>query len=129
MKKVLGILMLFASIMTVNADDCMETAMTQIDITMCSKDKALAMDQNLNTLVDKIDQTLELSQREWFNQSQLSWRTMAENDCLIQRSFYEGGSIAPSIYNSCMELRTEQRIEQIKYFLCPNFWMKGVCEP
>jgi len=126
-KKFLEIIFIFLTIDAVLADECLDTAMTQSEITMCSLQSAKKVEDKLTELEISIQHSLDIPQRDLFTQAQISWRSMAENDCMIQRNFYAGGSIAPSVYNSCMESRIEQRINQIKYFLCPSWWMKGEC--
>lgn len=123
----LKILFVSMGINSVIAAECIDTAMTQSEITMCSLQSTEKSEDKLTALEINIQHSLDIPQRELFTQAQISWRSMAENDCMIQRNFYAGGSIAPSVYNSCMESRIEQRIKQINYFLCPSWWMKGEC--
>ena len=52
---------------------------------------------------------------------------MLDGDCAIEKSFYGGGSAGTSAYNACISSHQIERIEQIKYYLCPDYSMKGDC--
>jgi len=45
------------------------------------------------------------------------WVRFRDTNCTFERSSYQGGSIAPSIYYSCIEQMTKQRTEQLENYL------------
>lgn len=127
MKWTIGIALLLSNF-SVFAVDCMDTAMTQSGINMCSAEKAESAQKDLEELQNVILETLNNTQKASFKEAQLNWHSMMENDCSLESSFFEGGSIRPTIYNSCIESHHHERIEQIKYYLCPSWAMKGSCD-
>lgn len=127
MKWILGIALVFFN-SSAFGDECMDTAMTQSEINMCSAEKAKNAQYQLNKLERDILETLNSTQKEKLNKAQVNWRSMMEHDCQLESSFFEGGSIRPTIFNACIESHHNERIEQIKYYLCPSWAMKGKCD-
>jgi uncharacterized protein YecT (DUF1311 family) len=111
-----------------NADDCMDTAMTQRDINVCAYQHSQAAEVLLNKLESEILSVLDAEAKNKFLTSQDAWKIVVSNDCDIESGFFAGGSIEPTIYSSCREKYAKQRILQIRYFLCPEWSMTGVCE-
>lgn len=97
--------------------DC-KSPQTQAAINTCASSSAEAADQKLNQVYQQLKSVLKGSQREkLLIDAELMWVRFRDTNCAFERSSYQGGSIAPSIYYSCIEQMTKQRTEQLKNYL------------
>ena len=91
---------------------------TQAAINTCASSSAEAADQKLNQVYQQLKSALKGSQREkLLIDAELMWVRFRDTNCAFERSNYQGGSIAPSIYYSCIEQMTKQRTEQLESYL------------
>lgn len=97
--------------------DC-KSPQTQAAINTCASSSAKAADQKLNQVYQQLKSTLKGSHREkLLINAELMWVRFRDTNCAFERSSYQGGSIAPSIYHSCIEQMTKQRTEQLENYL------------
>lgn len=97
--------------------DC-KSPETQAAINTCASLSAEAADKALNQVYQQLKSALKGSQREkLLIHAQLLWIRFRDTNCVFERSNYQGGSIAPSIYYSCIEQMTKQRTEQLENYL------------
>ncbi len=109
------------------AEGCRDTAMTQRAINECAYKKSQSVEVMLTKLETEIASSLEVDAKSKFLKSKEAWRVVVSHDCEIESGFFSGGSIEPTIYASCTEEHIKQRIVKIRYFLCPNWPMTGIC--
>lgn len=97
------------------ADDCKDPQ-TQTDMNICSDLAYQKADEELNVTYKKALKILEGSdaaQIEKFKEIQRSWIKYRDLNCDYAVSNYEGGTIAPLIYATCMTELTQERTKQI----------------
>jgi uncharacterized protein YecT (DUF1311 family) len=91
---------------------------TQAEINACASSLAEAADKRLNQVYQQLRARLKSSQREkLLTNEQLAWMKFRDADCTFERSRFEGGSIAPSIYFGCIEKITKRRTEDLENYL------------
>jgi uncharacterized protein YecT (DUF1311 family) len=110
------------------ADTACAHAMTQADINRCTHAAASAEQKNLDALLTELKQSLAPGNWKTLEQSQASWKKTRKLDCEIEASFFDGGSMQPTIVNGCYDRHTANRISHLRYYLCPNYAMTGDCE-
>jgi uncharacterized protein YecT (DUF1311 family) len=109
----------FAQKKRVERDPCKDP-MTQFDINICSRRDYEKADAELNKVYKKL--MLELAGftndlRPKFQEAQSLWLKYRDSNCDGESSIYEGGSIRPTVYYSCLASVTRERTKRIKAFL------------
>jgi uncharacterized protein YecT (DUF1311 family) len=100
-------------------DPCKDP-MTQFEMNLCSRRDYEKADAQLNKVYKKL--MLELAGftndlRPKFQEAQSLWLKYRDANCDSEASIYEGGSIRPTIYYSCLASVTRERTRGIKAFL------------
>ncbi|WP_375512373.1 lysozyme inhibitor LprI family protein [uncultured Nostoc sp.] len=90
---------------------------TQIAINECTKLSYQNADKKLNQLYQQLLPTLETSRKQKLTAAQLAWVKFRDTNCEFERSRYEGGSTAPSIYFGCLENTTKLRTQELQEYL------------
>ncbi len=90
---------------------------TQIAINECAKLSYQRADKKLNQVYQQLLPTLERSRKQKLIAAQLAWIKFRDTNCEFERSKYEGGSIAPSIYVGCLENTTKLRTQELQEYL------------
>ena len=72
----------------------------------------------MELLIEELQAHMSANKYSEILEIQDSWKIVTEDFCLWQRGFYEGGSIAPTIYYSCLASEYETRLNQLKFHLC-----------
>ncbi len=90
---------------------------TQAAINECTKLSYQNADKKLNQIYQQLLSTLERSRKQKLIAAQLGWIKFRDANCEFERSRYEGGSIAPSIYLGCLADATKLRTEQLQEYL------------
>lgn len=93
--------------------DC-DNANTQLDLNLCAAaerqqaeaDRAATYQTLANTLGEQEKQTLALAES--------AWQTFRDRDCEFAASRFEGGSIAPMVFNDCAAHRTATRAQELQ---------------
>jgi uncharacterized protein YecT (DUF1311 family) len=102
--------------------DC-QTMPTQLDMNFCAAQSARVADRKLNLAYQQLRTKYQQASGYKVNlesklvASQQAWIQFREKNCEFSKSRFEGGSIAPLIYHSCLEKFTQQRIEELKEYL------------
>lgn len=103
---------------TVTGQNNCKNSQTQAEINACAKLSAEVADQKLNHLYQQLRAQIEdLQQKKLLRNAQLAWIKFRDVSCEFERSRFEGGSIAPSVYFNCIERVTKQRTEEIESYL------------
>jgi uncharacterized protein YecT (DUF1311 family) len=93
---------------------------TQAAINECTKLSDQNADKKLNQVYQQLLSTLERSRKQKLIAAQLAWIKFRDSNCEFERSRYEGGSIAPSIYFGCLGNITKLRTQQLQEYLKPD---------
>ncbi len=93
---------------------------TQAAINECTKFSYQNADKKLNQVYQQLLSTLERSRKQKLIAAQLAWIKFRDTNCEFERSRYEGGSIAPSIYLGCLGDTTKLRTQQLQEYLKPD---------
>jgi uncharacterized protein YecT (DUF1311 family) len=95
-------------------------AQTQLEINKCAQLSYQNADKTLNQVYQKLLPKLSSPRRQKLITAQQAWIKFRDTNCEFERSGYEGGTIAPTIYLSCLEKLTKQRTQQLQSYLQPN---------
>ncbi|MDZ8258824.1 lysozyme inhibitor LprI family protein [Nostoc sp. ChiQUE01b] len=90
---------------------------TQAAINECTKLSYQNADKKLNQVYQQLVSTLERSRKQKLIAAQLAWLKFRDTNCEFEKSKYEGGSIASSIYSGCLEKTTKLRTQQLQEYL------------
>ncbi|QMS88898.1 lysozyme inhibitor LprI family protein [Nostoc edaphicum CCNP1411] len=93
---------------------------TQTAINECTKLSYQNSDKKLNQAYQKLVSTLEKPRKQKLIAAQLAWIKFRDTNCEFERSRYEGGSIAPTIYFGCLENTTKLRTQELQEYLKPD---------
>ncbi len=94
-----------------------DNAQTQVEINQCAKLSYQNADKKLNQVYQKLVPTLSSSSKRKLITAQQAWIKFRDTSCEFERSQYEGGTIAPTIYFGCLEQTTLQRTQQLEEYL------------
>ncbi|MEH1792543.1 MULTISPECIES: lysozyme inhibitor LprI family protein [unclassified Nostoc] len=90
---------------------------TQVAINECARLSYQNADKKLNQAYKQLLPTLENSRKQKLIAAQVVWVKFRDANCEFERSKYEGGSIAPTIYFGCLENTTKLRTKQLQEYL------------
>lgn len=90
---------------------------TQVAINECTKLFYQNADKKLNQVYQQLLPTLERYRKQKLIAAQQAWIKFRDTTCEFERSRYEGGSIAPTIYFGCLENTTKLRTQQLQEYL------------
>lgn len=71
-------------------------------------------DAQLNKVYKQLMLTLDKNEKPLLIQAEKDWLKFRDSHCKFDASHYEGGSIQPLIYSTCLEELTKKRIAEIK---------------
>ncbi|BAZ30335.1 hypothetical protein NIES4074_27910 [Cylindrospermum sp. NIES-4074] len=92
-------------------------AQTQREINQCADLSYRNADKKLNQVYRQLLPKLPKSRQQKLIAAQQAWLKFRDSNCEFERSAFEGGSIAPSIYAGCLEAATKQRTQQLQEYL------------
>jgi uncharacterized protein YecT (DUF1311 family) len=99
---------------TVAQADC-SNPLTQSQMNSCAARSAQESDKKLNQAYQQLKSSLsDKQQKQRLTEAQLAWLKFRDAHCAFERGVYSGGSIAPTIYYSCLSEVTQQRTKQIQ---------------
>lgn len=90
---------------------------TQAAINECAKLSYQNADKKLNRVYQQLLPTLESARKQKLITAQQAWIKFRDTNCEFERSRYEGGSIAPTIYFGCLENSTKLRTQELQEYL------------
>ena len=79
----------------------------------CAYENYQAVDAELSAVYQQIEKALPEDGKQVLKAAELAWSKFRDLDCEFERSQFEGGSIAPFVYNSCLEAQTNSRIQEL----------------
>ena len=89
----------------------------QVAIHECAKLSYENADKKLNQVYQQLLPTLERFRKQKLISAQQAWIKFRDTTCEFERSRYEGGSIAPTIYFGCLRNTTKLRTQQLQEYL------------
>ncbi len=108
--------------------DCSQGGLSQYEMNVCAGRAAQAANKKLEALLSELQDRLDPQAREELNQVHEKWKALRDRDCKWEQHFFEGGSIAPTVYAYCIADQIQKRIDRLKKFLCEGAGMTGPCE-
>lgn len=109
----------FAQRKKTTRDPC-KNPLSQFEMNVCSRRDYEQTDAELNKVYKQL--MLELADygsnpRPKFQEAQSAWIKYRDATCDSEAALYEGGSIRPTIYNSCLASATRERTKRLKAIL------------
>jgi uncharacterized protein YecT (DUF1311 family) len=86
---------------------------TQAEMNQCAGENYALSDNKLNEVYQYVKSNLNAEGQAQLTQAEQAWIAFRDAECEFERSRYEGGSIAPLIFASCMEQITDIRIDEL----------------
>src|ERR1700730_8473082 len=102
------------------ARDPCKDPMTQVDMDLCSRREYEKADAEMNLVYKQLMLELagyEINHRPKFEETHSLWLKYRDANCDGDASIYEGGTIRPTVYYSCLASITQERTKRIKTFL------------
>lgn len=97
----------------INGVDC-QNAQTQSAMNRCAAETFKLADEDLNRFYQQVLNQLPQSDRPALIEAQESWLAYRDSNCDFEASLFEGGSMQPLTYYSCLERMTDERIEVLQ---------------
>jgi uncharacterized protein YecT (DUF1311 family) len=85
-------------------------------------------DTQLRRLLDDLRAALPSRRFDELRATQSAWQRYRDGQCRWERTFVEGGTIAPMISAVCRLSLTQNRIAELRGFLCEGAPVMGPCE-
>lgn len=97
--------------------DC-SNAMTQTDMNICAGIDYKKADDNLNSVYKKILSLIgeDKNLKSQLISAQKAWIVFRDNECTFASSAVSGGSIYPTVYASCTEELTKNRVKELEAY-------------
>jgi uncharacterized protein YecT (DUF1311 family) len=89
-------------------------AQTQLEMNQAANAKYKKADAELNKVYKQLISILTQSEKLLLIQAEKDWVKFRDSSCNFESSQYEGGSIKPLVYSTCLEELTRKRILEIK---------------
>jgi uncharacterized protein YecT (DUF1311 family) len=90
---------------------------TTLDQNVCSSQEFQAADKKLNQVYQQLQPKLNSKQKQRLIVAQRSWLKFRDESCDYEAGYFEGGSVAPSIYGYCRARVTKERIKDFERYL------------
>ena len=99
------------------AQECFNTAMTQLDLNSCAAEERFSAQSKLEETISRIK--LSPEEKQEFDKLQKEWEDLVERNC----NFYyeEWGSMGPMQRSMCIALRIKERTKELEIvYLTPD---------
>ena len=96
------------------------SAQTQAEMNQTAKKDFELVDAELNKVYKEVIKLLSEKENQLLIKAQRDWIKFRDSHCEFEANEYEGGSIQPLIYSSCLTERTKDRIKDLKSILEPK---------
>jgi uncharacterized protein YecT (DUF1311 family) len=90
---------------------------TQPEMNVCSRLDYQQADKKLQQVYDRLRSKLPNTSQQQLVSAQKAWIAFRDSNCDFQKSFFEGGSIAPTMLNGCLSDVTQQRTSELEMYL------------
>ena len=91
-----------------------ENAPSQYEADECAHKEYVAADAELNKVYNQLAAKLEAGGRAKLKAAEASWLKYRDDNCAYEEELYEGGSMQPLIYSSCLERMTKSRTTELR---------------
>ena len=88
-------------------------AQTQVEMNETANTNYRKADAKLNKVYKQLMAMLDKNEKPLLIQAEKDWVKFRDSHCKFEASQYEGGSIQPLIYSTCLEDLTKKRIAEI----------------
>ena len=88
-------------------------AQTQLEMNQTAQKKYEKADKELNKVYSILIKSLDKTEAQILIKAQKCWIKFRDSHCEFESSQYEGGSIKPLIYSTCLEELTKKRITEL----------------
>jgi uncharacterized protein YecT (DUF1311 family) len=102
-----------------------DTIMQQQPANRCLGEAAGVSDSRLKLLLADLGKRLPSAQLSSLHAGQIRWAEYRDQQCALEHSIAEGGTMAPALGARCAIRLTEARIAELKLFLCPGEGLTG----
>lgn len=93
------------------------TAQTQADMNQIANNDFKKADAELNKLYKQVMKILNENEKKLMIIAQKDWLKFRDSHCKFEIVQYDGGSIQPLLYSTCLTEQTNKRIEDLKAIL------------
>ena len=100
---------------------------TQREMDECLAHQSKYSQQQLDSLLRELRPTLQPQQQTLLVSSQANWLKYRDLHCKWQAAFFDGGSIQPTEYTTCVTEINWRRVDELKVDLCEGHGMTGEC--
>ncbi len=93
---------------------------TQAEANVCARREYQTADAVLKTAYDRLISLLATyrgKDQQKLRRAQTTWLRYRDATCESEASIYEGGSIRPAVYYSCLASVTRERVKRLEGFL------------
>ena len=88
-------------------------AQTQLEMNQTAQKKYEKADKELNKVYSVLIKSLDKTETQILIKAQKCWIKFRDSHCEFESLQYEGGSIQPLIYSTCLEELTKKRIAEL----------------
>lgn len=96
--------------------DC-RNAETQTEINQCAYQDFQQKDEELSQIYQQYYVKLDTKRQQQLQHAQSVWMTFRDLSCQYEADYYQGGSLAPMVYSSCLKDKTIERINDLKNYI------------
>ncbi|HEV7892822.1 MAG TPA: lysozyme inhibitor LprI family protein [Pyrinomonadaceae bacterium] len=98
------------------ANDPCRDPQSQAEMNMCAAKRFKAADAELNRVYNRLVSKLgdDAGSLARLKTAETSWLKYRDDNCDYEADFFEGGSMKPLIYSSCMERMTKARTAELR---------------
>ncbi len=90
---------------------------TQTELNICSGVDYQRADQKLNQVYNQVRDQFSANRRQQLIIAQRAWISFRDADCKFAISAVEGGTMAPLIFNNCLQDLTKKRTSELNSYL------------
>jgi uncharacterized protein YecT (DUF1311 family) len=91
-----------------------DDAQSQSEMNICADKQFKAADAVLNRVYNQLASKLEADARAKLKAAEVSWLKYRDDNCDYEAAAFEGGSMQPLIYSSCLERMTKARTAELR---------------
>jgi uncharacterized protein YecT (DUF1311 family) len=99
---------------------CEGTSGTQAEANACARDRHARAEAEMKRVYEQLMSELagyEGTEQQKLREAQTLWLQYRDANCESEASIYEGGSIRPAVYSTCLASMTRERTRRLRAFL------------
>ena len=97
-----------------SSDQVCNQAGTQAEMNACTDEDYKIADAELNQTYQSLRSQQSKSGKQALEAAEAAWISFRDLDCTFAGSQFEGGSVEPMVYSSCMSDRTKARLKELQ---------------